>query len=107
MKLSQVHDRLSEALHAKVRVSERYLTRPSVRGKLFVKYRGEELDNPFLEYVEWLSAQNNQLHAICRVVLSMKLDELVPHVISTCFRKGLENLKVAGVEVVVRVFGIG
>ena len=101
-----IHDWLGEALHAKVLLGEGYLLRPSVCRQFFVFNIREKLGRPFFQDVQFLSSQDDQLHAIRRVVLAVEFHEFVPHVDTFGFRLNLQNLEITCGEVAVRVFGI-
>lgn len=91
IQLSGVHDRLCKPLDANVTVAERKLVCPSVGRQIFVRDAREEFDGPFLEHIEGLSAQNDELHAIRRVVLGMELDKLVSNIDPIGFWDRLEH----------------
>lgn len=76
---------------------------PAIGRQLFVDDWGKELDDPFLEDVKGLAAEDNELHAIGGVVLGVKLDKLVSHIDPSRLGLRLEHLEIAGREMTVRV----
>lgn len=105
--VTRLENRLRKSLSGQMLGQKRWDTVPAVLRQLFVGHGAEERDGPVLEQVKRLTAENDELHAIGRVVLLVKGEKLVAHIDTTRLWLGLEDIEAAGIEIVVRVFLIG
>ena len=104
IQLPLLHDRLDEDLNAQPRLVENRNTVPPQLRQVLIRHIGEKLLDPALQFVQLFSAQHDQLHAVRRVMLLVKIDKRISNLDAALQRVVVQRLVVTRREIVVRVF---